>query len=150
LDSIRFNWMQLDWKTLFSIQNFELNSIHNVCVLCTEKANIIFRLKNIKIYNSYKWIKMHSGLKNILIFNISENIIEYFRNQYFWIHFNSFQSILVYWDWIPATNKNSYTIYIYIVDLWSQYNNPEEYEKEIYVNQEKPLRRKFYYGLMVS
>jgi len=28
LDSIRFNWMQLDWKTAFPIQNFELKSIH--------------------------------------------------------------------------------------------------------------------------
>jgi len=25
-----FNWMQLDWKTTFPIQNFELNSIHNL------------------------------------------------------------------------------------------------------------------------
>ena len=29
VDSIRFKWMQLDLKTAFPIQNFELNSIHN-------------------------------------------------------------------------------------------------------------------------
>jgi len=32
--------MQLDWKTAFPIQNFELNSIHNVC--CAQKKLILF------------------------------------------------------------------------------------------------------------
>jgi len=51
-----FNWIQLDsirsagLKTVFLIQNFELNSIHNVCVV-KEKANIIFILKGIEIYS---------------------------------------------------------------------------------------------------
>ena len=93
-DLIRFNWMQLDWKTAFPIQNFELNSIHSCvcCVfICTEKANIIFTLKGIEICNSYKWIQMHSGLKCIH-FNIRESIF-----LKIWIHFNSFQSILVCW-----------------------------------------------------
>ena len=35
--------MQLDWKTVSPIQNFELNSIQYV--LYTEKANIIFRFE---------------------------------------------------------------------------------------------------------
>jgi len=45
LNLIGFNWMQLDWKIAFKILNW--TSIHNV--LCTEKANIIFRLKGIEI-----------------------------------------------------------------------------------------------------
>jgi len=40
--------MQLDWKTAFPIQNFELNSIHN-CVCMYKKTNIIFRLKDIEM-----------------------------------------------------------------------------------------------------
>jgi len=44
----------------------------------TEKANIIFRLKSIRICNSYKWIKIISGLKSIHFqhswINISENL----------------------------------------------------------------------------
>jgi len=37
-----FNWIQLNWKTAFSIQNFELNSIFIIVLLCIEKTNIIF------------------------------------------------------------------------------------------------------------
>jgi len=40
LDLIEFNWMQLDSKFAFPIQNFELNSIYNMCVM--QKKLILF------------------------------------------------------------------------------------------------------------
>ena len=72
MDSIKFDSMQLDWKTAFPIQNFELNIVFTIVFVCAEKANIIFRLKGVKIcFNSYKWIKMHLELESIH-FNIRE------------------------------------------------------------------------------